>query len=325
MFRKKKPILGVKEYSFIDEACYLPITEQIDDLSGLPKDHYELFYKASLNRFLALTQHCSKEELLEHFNSVVKSLKMRRSLILPLDSDAESINKQKDLWTYSIFVASVMFGAYKLIARQVLFNDNSDYRKWSPFDKPIPNGSDIKTLAPMELTPHATTIFLPLIFCPRSLSWLYRDREVFNTAIELAHAPNPNTRLGQLITNAHQGFDNTALTNKAVGDKAAAKVQEDDPENPPEKPNPPAPSFQQWLKDTITNNRLSPFVCETIDGYAISDPAIFKAYCKEVNESEHETVRNSFFKLKIHKKGPPIKFAGGPNKKALYIADLSTL
>ncbi len=325
MLRKKKPVADVKEYPFIGKACYRPITDQVDDLSGLPKDHYELFYKAPLDRFLALTQHCSTDELLEHFNAVVRSLKMRRSLILPLDSDAESINKQKDLWTYAIFVSSLMFNAHKLIARQVLVNDNNDYRKWSPFDAPIPKGREIRTLEPIALTPYATSIFLPLIFCPRSLSWLYRDREVFNTAIELAHAPNPKTRLGQLITLAHTGFSNPTISPKAEDSKAKHEEKEAQGEKPLDKPRSPPLSFQQWLKNIIANNRLPQFVCETIDGYAISDPAIFDAYCKEVNKPEPETVRSAFFKLNAHQKGPPIKFAGGPNKKAFYIADLSTL
>lgn len=325
MLRKKKPVAEVKEYPFIKEACYKPLTDQIDDLSGLPRDHYELFYKASMNRFLALTQHCSTKELLGHFNAVVRSLKMRRALILPLDSDAESINKQKDLWTYAIFVSSLMFNAHTLFARQVLFNDNNAYRKWSPFDAPIPKGRDIRTLAPIALTPYATSLFLPLIFCPRSLSWLYRDREVFNTAIELAHAPNPKTRLGQLITVAHQGYEGSAISAKAEVAKDNVKEIAGQAEDIPNTPSPPAPSFQQWLKDAIANHRLPQFVCETIDGYAVSDPAIFDAYCKNVNESEPEAVRSAFFTLNAHKKGPSIKFAGGPNKKAFYIADLSVL
>lgn len=331
MFRKRKSATEATEYQFIGQVRFQSICDQIHDLSGLPNEHFQLFYKLPLDRFLALTQHCEEQEVLEHFKAVVRSLKKRRSLILPLDSDAESINKQKDLWTYAIFVGALMFNATELIAQQVLYKDHAEYVKWSPFEPPIPRGRHIRSLGKIAISPYATSLLLPFIFCSRCLSWLYRDPLVFNTALELAHAPNPRSRLGQLITHAHTTYreaqDPASALSQDTNAPSETTATASSNQNPAtlEQPNPPAIGFRQWLKETIKNNRLPQFICETIEGYAISDPAIFDAYCNGKSDRNIEDERNAFLKLNLHKNGPPIKFSGGPKKNALYINDLDTL
>ena len=90
------------------------VMQQLYDHTGLPDKHFSLFYRDPLKRYLSVTQHCEESELTTHFNAVVNSLKLRKTMILPLGASAECISKHRDLWTYCIFVGSLMFNSQSL-------------------------------------------------------------------------------------------------------------------------------------------------------------------------------------------------------------------
>ncbi len=161
------------------------------DLSGLPQSHFQTFYKEPLGRFLALTQHSPAEKQHTHLLAVIKALKMRRTLIMPLGADAESISKQKDLWTYAVFVGALMFNAVELFSGKLLYRKKEDTRpcEWSPFDGAVPKGSQYRLVDTQSTSPLMVASILPSIFCKQGLSWLYSQVNVFNVAIELAVSP----------------------------------------------------------------------------------------------------------------------------------------
>lgn len=119
------------------------IKKQIRDLVGIPDKHFLFLYAEPLGNFFNLTQHCDKEEIELHFKSVIKSLKMRRSIILPPNSPAEDINCTKDIWTYAVFISSLMYNSANLICRKVIYKDyiDSNFRRWTPFDSITSRGS----------------------------------------------------------------------------------------------------------------------------------------------------------------------------------------
>lgn len=311
------------EADLLRQSSVVEISRQYQDLAGLPKQHYLLFYQAPLGRFLTLTQHCTEHEIVNHLLSVTKSLKLRRSVILPTATDAEAINKQKDLWTYVIFVGSLMYNSTRLMTQKVVYQEpkTKQQQKWSPFLGPVPAGSQYRNFGELEVSEVAVNTLMPLVFCYKCISWLYRDPKAFNTALELAHTP-ALSRVGQLIIGAHRA-------------KNGEKPQEQKPNlNPHPKGNTDNEhrdtvnviTFNDWLKDAILNTVFSQFISETIDGYVISDPEIFINYCNSTNTTNsYEIERSSFIALGIHKTGPQMKFNSGRTKPTLLISDLSAL
>jgi len=75
--------------SLAKQKPFPDVLRKIRDLSGLPQVHFNQYYHASLLRFLALTQFADAHFLHIHLLAVIDALKMRRSLILPTNSDAE--------------------------------------------------------------------------------------------------------------------------------------------------------------------------------------------------------------------------------------------
>ena len=140
--------------SLLEQDFVLPITQQLYDLAGIPDEHFGLFYRDPIRRFLSITQHCESSELITHFNAVITSLKLRKTLILPLGADAENSSKSRDVWTYCIFIGSLMFNSPKLVFRNVVYqySPNQRYKRWSPFGSFIASNTEIKTLGELNVT-----------------------------------------------------------------------------------------------------------------------------------------------------------------------------
>ena len=326
--------LALLSEELLSQAHIKLLIQQLRDLVCLPTPHFELFYQTPIVRFLTLTQHCSEEHLVIHLSAVIKALKLRRTLILPLDSDAESINKKKDLWTYAIFVGSLMFNSVELIGQQVVITESNGSRKWTPFDPRLPAKQKRQVVGKLPLNDITVIMFFPMVLCTQCLAWLYRDIEVFNTALILAYSPHHITRIGLLVTQAHDVEIDTTHTNVQSLNKAGSAISDLHPSQSKISSsevtaprNSDVPSFGMWLKTSIENNRYPQFVCETLDGHAICDHLIFEQYCKDTGKAIHdiEQKRKVFMSQGIHKRCSNMKFSGGGFRKAFIIRKLADL
>ncbi len=301
------------------------IISQIRDLVGIPKKHFLFLYVEPIDRFFNLTQHCKNEEIERHFKAVINSLKMRRSIILPPNSLAEDINCTKDIWTYAVFISSLMHNSANLICRKVIYKDyiDSDFKKWSPFQKATIPGREYQELGGLTMTNYTNVILIRSVFDNKCLTWLYRDIVAFNCVIENTASPNEQTEIGRIIAKFHNlDRKNTELPNKADVDKnlSIKKIEE--------KPDQKKPySFNKWLLIHIEKNDLNN-ICKTLEGYAIADPDIFKTYTRKClkNPDKWSMVRNKFIEnpnvtIANHK----ITFNGQTKKNALIISDFTAL
>lgn len=322
MLQPTVTVLSGKELIQCD--AFHPIVQQLNELSGVPPEHFQLLYKAPIERFLALTQFSNSPTPISHLHATVKSLKLRRSLILPLDSDAESINKQKDLWTYAIFVSALMHQSHRLLGYQVLYKESatSPARQWSPFNAPLPTGSQYRIVGEKPLSQYSAITILPLIFCPQCLSWLYQNVQVFNTTLELIHAPASIPRIGYLITDTHT--KNSQKPNNTPQKQPESKTAPAKNEAPLTIPAQKTPPFRHWLRKLIAEDHPG-YILSTVNGYAIADPDIFHYYCEQHTLEVPKEERKRFLNLEIHEESPKIKLSNGAVKKAFLIRDPSTL
>lgn len=293
------------------------IVSQLFDLSGLPRPHFERFYKAPLGRFLALTQH-HLEEQQGHLTAVVNALKMRRTLVLPLGADAESISKQKDLWTYAIFVGALLHQSGKLYSGTVVYKKKGDSTpmEWSPFAGPLPVGSHYRLVDVCEKSPLISLALLPLIFCNDCLFWLYSDIKVFNIALELTVAPRSVERIGELVAKAHSLYTDPRESDRV---QTVVHFEEGSDEAQSGVVSETTPTFRQWLKGVIESGRYGDCVLETVNGHAVAEPDIFEQYCKDTEALNPVEVRSRFLSLGIHEGGQRVRFGSGATKRAFLI------
>lgn len=311
--------IAVSEADLLAQASVKAILRQLFDLSGLPQAYFQRLYTEPLGRFLALTQHSPLEKQSAHLMAVVKALKMRRALILPLGADAESISKQKDLWTYAVFVGSLLYNSAVLFSGKVVYKKKGEtsMSEWSPYSGALPVGSPYRMVDTTSVHPLVISTLLPSIFCTLALGWLYREADVLNVALQLAVSPESVTRIGELVMNAHN--QNADLSKSKVTQVPDSTDHKGD-ETPPGDGRDNEPDFRQWLKKAIDSGRYSDHIMATTDGHVIAEPDIFDAYCKETGASNPEKQRDLFFVQRLHKGGHRIRFGSGATKRAFLIS-----
>ncbi len=329
---------------------------QIRNLTGIPYKHFEFFYLKPLHSFLTLTQHCNQKEVNVHLQSVVRALKLRRSIILPFNSPPEEIHKKKDLWTYAVFICALVYKSSSLISRKVLFKDGltETYLRWCPFCGAVKPGNKIVLVEPETTFGKSDIIFIPVIFDKYCISWLYQETETYTAVIDLCAAPSPNNQLGQLILTAHQeitideqGADNNdtkAVREPADSTSTVLTLPNTLETQPPEKSsikhqcssqtkattqtgkqtttdNPLSThAIQTWLKKLIHNGEKPNLICRTLDGWAIADPDTFRAFSKLYNIEDWKALRHTLIDNKqLTQSEYQIPFGASNNKKNALI------
>lgn len=318
MYSSQKNI-ALNETDLLARASVKAIIRQLFDLSGLPQAHFQRLYTEPLGRFLALTQHSPVEKQNVHLLAVVKALKMRRALILPLGADAESINKQKDLWTYAVFVGSLLYNSAVLFSGKVVYKKKGEtsMSEWSPYSGALPEGSPYRMVDTTSVHPLVISTLLPCIFCTLALGWLYREADVLNVAVQLAVSPESVTRLGELVMNAHNQ-DADLSKSKAIQTTDSADEKWDETTLSDGRDN--EHDFRQWLKKAIDSGRYGDHIMATVEGNVIAEPDIFDLFCKETGASNPEEQRDRFFVQRLHKGGHRIRFGSGATKRAFLIS-----
>lgn len=327
----------------IQQKFVAPYVDQLRDLAGLPNAHFSVFYEQPISRLVGLARHCcSKKAIESHLTAIVSALKRRRPLILPPDADSESINAQKDVWTYAVFVGASMYRLESLLANKVIIKSgrsHSSADRWSPFDTEPPRAGDTLVENDVAITPYANLTFLTLIFCRRCLAWLYRDTRVFNTALELAVFPDAETPLGQLILQSHHRNKRTHEPTPCAS--PVAHESQNQPEQADKNSlEPPQASqeattdhaelskdnFLRWLRHSIASGNYVSYMCEIVNGHALADPDIFQGYAKVAGHPEWKRLRHELLK-KIHYRRLPYKVSFNNNTKrdAIIVSDIDTL
>lgn len=304
--------------------------QRIRDLSGLPEAHFERFYQTPILNLVQTLAYIENGALVQHLDSVIVALKLRRSLMLPLGLDAESVNAKRDLWTFGIFVSSMLYGLHELLAFSVIVNPTSkaSCSRWNPFDFPVVAGSEI-AMKKYDVHPTAfNATMLPRLFDNACMTWLYRDREVFNTVLTLIVAPSPRTELGAVILKAHgeksnkdekmtlisassdveDARDASKISDTSVTSSERKHEGDDELQNHRQLPATKAQqeknthdeslyAFERWLDEALSQRACRSVICDLPNGFGLCDPAIFQEFLKQ---RECKTLKRSF----IRKYGP---------------------
>ena len=300
--------------------------QRIKDLSGLPAVHFERFYKVPILKLVQTLAYLENDALLRHLDSIIAALKLRRALMLPIGLDAESVNAKRDLWTYGIFVSSLLYRLHDLLAYTVIVNPSNKTScfRWNPFDLPISPGVEV-TIHKVESYPTSfNAAFFSYLFDGACMTWLSRDKDVFEAVLKLIVSPSIRTELGALILKAHG--EEPTKTEKAVPDDAPLEVEEikqspkkdeiieerSEPTNleasesklygeatPPEKPtqtsirDEPLLAFERWLIEVLSQRSSRSVICELPNGFGLSDPEVFQEF---LQQKECKTLKRAFIK-----------------------------
>lgn len=189
---------------------------------------------------------------------------MRRALILPLGADAESISKQKDLWTYAVFAGSLLFNSATLFSGKVVYRKKGDtsISEWSPYHGAMPAGSQYRIADSTSVHPMVISTLIPCIFCKLALAWLYSQIDVLSVVVQLAVSPESVTRLGELVMNAHNQ-DTDLSKSKAIQTTGSADEKGDEITLSDGGDN--EHDFRQWLKKSIDSGRHGDHIMATVD------------------------------------------------------------
>ncbi len=289
----------------LKEDIYYHYIEQIKSLVALPNEYFSLFYKQPLEVFLAIYQVVGTSTIKQQLQAVVDALKLRRSYILPIGSKPEDIGKEKDVWTYTVFVAALLYKLPNLSEFEVIYKDKYDrHIKWNLYHGPIPQGS-IYTVKKLPACGHnlMPISLLSFIFNHSCLNWLYDNNEAFNTMLKLSAVPDINSPLGQLIINSHHQTS-TEDSIKNWGKELYGTIK------------------KSINKKTDSTNKIHLYICETSKGHALAIPDIFK-YFGSQNNIDWKTVETDFLSSQCYKNSTNEKmtFPGLGKREIIFLIE----
>ncbi len=141
------PILSAK-----DLFAQLKLDPAMNDwrsLSGMDNNVFDVLMLEPLYRFAEAVQlapaseahhHSGPGGLLKHTVDVVTiALKKRRGIQLPIGGSISDINRQRNVWTYGVFVACLLHDIGKMSAstRLILMLKDGTEKPWTPHDKSL--------------------------------------------------------------------------------------------------------------------------------------------------------------------------------------------
>ncbi|MGH1486974.1 MAG: TraI domain-containing protein [Cellvibrionaceae bacterium] len=291
--------------NLLKKELYSRYVEHIKSLVALPNEYFSLFYKQPLEVFLAIYQVVGTSTIKQQLQAVVDALKLRRSYILPIGSKPEDIGKEKDVWTYAIFVAALLYRLPNLSEFEVTYKDKSDQHvKWNPYHSLIPQGS-LYTIKKLPTRGHGLMpiTLLSLIFNHSCLNWLYNNNEAFNTVLELSTTPDINSPLGRLVINSHH-----QITTENSLESCGKELYE---------------TVKRAINNIIdSTDKIHLYICATSKGYALAIPDIFK-YFGSQNNIDWKTLQTDFLSSQYHKNSTSEKvtFPGLGKREAIFLIE----
>lgn len=254
----------------------------IQSLAAIPNEHYSIFYQAPLEKLLAIYQPFPIDTIQLKLSNVINALKLRRSHNLPLGVKPENVREKKDIWTYVIFVAALLYKLPDIIDYTVICKNTRNskgYQRWNPYLGEITSGYDyiIKSHSTNNNSLMSSTLF-PILFNQQCITWLYSDQDAFHCMLELVLSSNPESTLGQLIINSHS----QSSQKSHIGHDLYFLLTE-------------------IAKGNIDrSDKVNNYISLTHDGYAIAIPDIFNYYGATKKE-DAKMIEECFYSLDKHK------------------------
>ena len=156
----------------------------------------------------------------------LNALRIRRGKLLPPNSDAETVTKYKDVWTYAVFTAALCHDLGKPItdmAIELLDSKKKNIADWSPFHGPMSSYKEgyeylIRYRRNRLYASHerASALYVHHIVPVVGLEWLTSNQEVFFywTNILTGHAEDGGV-IGSIIHEA----DKRSVASNLAGDQ----------------------------------------------------------------------------------------------------------
>jgi len=277
----------------------------IQSLAALPNEHYRIFYQAPLEKFLAIYQPLPIETIQLKLSNVINALKLRRSHNLPLGVTPEDVREKKDIWTYTVFVAALL---YKLpdIANYIILckktGSSKSYQQWNPYLDEITSGYDyiIKSHSKNDNNSLMSSTLFPILFNQQCITWLYSEQDAFRCMLELVLSSNPESVLGQLMTNSHS----QSSQKSHIGHDLYFLLIE-------------------IVKGNIDrSDKVNNYISLTHEGYAIAIPDIFNYY-GAMKKEDAKVIEQCFYSLNKHKPSNyKVTFPNIGKKEAVLLTEL---
>lgn len=169
--------------------------ERIEELAGVPAEHYARLYQPALIAYARFVQqlpaseahhHAGAGGMLDHgLEVVVNALSLRRGYLLPPGADPEAQHRLADLWTYATFAAALLHDLAKPAVDQVVTLHTEAGRQigtWDAWRGPMPADTwyavGYRRGRSYGLHERASPMLAPRILPGAGLSWLAGDPEV---------------------------------------------------------------------------------------------------------------------------------------------------
>lgn len=292
----------VPKANLVDAFNLQDEVQQIADLVSVTTNHFDYYYLTCLQNFIQVSQF-APTFVASQTAAAVAALKLRRQVILPPGVEPEYIRRYKDLWTYIVFVTSLLYqSGPHILCREIVYKESphslASPGRWNPLVSilhppavyRVQRTDSIDSVAPL------TTLFFLKICLPEpGLNWLSVDIKTFNTVCRLVTDPPPESSVGALILKAHGQYTRPE-------DRSQSLASDDDQEKTPDLPTQSrrAP-FVEWLKQHVKN--ADPTQCTFFytedDRLNLITPAIFKQYAKQ-HPCNWKDIQAEFLKMGYH-------------------------
>jgi Putative helicase len=284
-------------------------TNQISELVAIPTPHFQTLYFSAITGYLSMTQHCPRETIYTRLQTVTDGLKLRRSLVLPIDASPELASEEHDLWTYAVFVSLLIYNiAPEILGYEVVVQKNRGDRftRWHPLISPLEPPNRFKVVGELSASAYASLLLMPVIINEVGLQWLSENNRVFHTVLELIASPDPSNRLGALVYQAnHLKESKIVETPYSPTDPAPATSERSEITPSPKNPHKnTGVQFRRWLMSGISGVREDKNIVTTARGIALIYPDIFKQYANEQKDMDWEVIEGEFLKLNLHSTNP---------------------
>ena len=212
-----------------------PIAE-IRAIVGLPRNYWNALYLNTLTRLAEYVQelpaseahhHSTAGGLLSHSIEVaLNALRIRRGKLLPPNTDAETVTRLKDVWTYAVFTGAIGHDLGKPITDmqiELLDKKRQPIGGWSPFKGPMTGNERARhyQLRFRRKRIHgaherASALYIHHILPTVGIEWLASELELFHYWTNLITGHDEDTGiLGSIVHEA----DKRSVAANLAGDQ----------------------------------------------------------------------------------------------------------
>lgn len=175
----------------------LAAINRIEELGGVPAQHFLSFYLAPLQLYALFVQQLPASEVHHHAHAgglldhtlevIINALVLRQGYVLPPNTAVESLVHMKDIWTYAVFVAALCHDLAKPAVDQLVTTYDDQGQRlglWDPWDGNLDTNDQTSYYSiefvrnrSYRLHEKASLLFMPRILPAKALAWLASDRQ----------------------------------------------------------------------------------------------------------------------------------------------------